>query len=76
MGRIALLWLLLTPVWIAFSFSASSSKIAFLPPALVAVALVFYWFHNQFFLKARISSRLRPHRLLVPHSLQSQWALA
>jgi hypothetical protein len=50
MGRIALLWLLLTPVWIAFSFSASSSKIALLPPALVAVALVFYWLHNQFVL--------------------------
>jgi len=50
MGRITLLWLLLTPVWIAFSFSASSSKIAFLPPALVVVALVFYWLHNQFVL--------------------------
>jgi hypothetical protein len=50
MGRIVLLWLLLTPVWIAFSFSASSSKIAFLPPALVVVALVFYWLHNQFVL--------------------------
>jgi BA14K-like protein len=50
MGRIALLWLLLTPVWIAFSFSASLSKIAFLPPALVAIALVFYWLHDQFVL--------------------------
>jgi hypothetical protein len=50
MGRIALLWLLLTPVWIAFSFSASSSKIALLPPALVAVALGFYWLHDQFVL--------------------------
>jgi BA14K-like protein len=50
MGRIAWLWLLLTPVWIAFSFYASASKIAFIPPALVVVALVFYWLHNQFVL--------------------------
>src|SRR5690348_18479115 len=52
MGRIAWLWLLLTPVWIAFSFYASASKIAFIPPALVVVALVFYWLHNQFVLLA------------------------
>lgn len=50
MGRIALLWLLLTPIWIAFSFYASASKIAFIPPALVVVALVFYWLHNRFVL--------------------------
>jgi hypothetical protein len=50
MGRIALLWLLLTPLWIAFSFSASSSKVAFIPPALVVIALAFHWLHNQFVL--------------------------
>jgi hypothetical protein len=50
MGRIALLWLLLTPLWIAFSFSVSASKIAFLPPALVVVALALYWLHNKFVL--------------------------
>lgn len=50
MGRVALLWLLLTPACIAFSFSASSSKIALLPPALVAIALGFYWLHDQFVL--------------------------
>lgn len=50
MGRIALLWLLLTPLWIAFSFSVSASKMAFLPPALVVVALALYWLHNKFVL--------------------------
>jgi hypothetical protein len=48
MGRIALLWLVLTPLWIAFSFSASTSKVAFIPPALVVIALLFYWLHNKF----------------------------
>jgi BA14K-like protein len=48
MGRIALLWLLLTPLWIAFSFFASTSKVAFAPPALVVIALLFYWLHNKF----------------------------
>ena len=47
MGRIVLLWLLLTPLWIAFSFYASVSKIAFIPPALVVIALVFHWLHKQ-----------------------------
>ena len=47
MGRIALLWLLLTPLWIAFSFSASTSKVALVPPALVIIALLFYWLHNK-----------------------------
>lgn len=50
MGRIALLWLLLTPLWIAFSFSVSASKMAFLPPALVVVALALYWLHDKFVL--------------------------
>jgi len=50
MGRIALLWLLLTPLWIAFSFYASTLKVAFIPPALVVIALVFYWLHNKFVL--------------------------
>ena len=50
MSRIALLWLLLTPLWIAFSFSASASKVAFIPPALVVIALAFYWLHHQFVL--------------------------
>jgi hypothetical protein len=47
MRRIVLLWLVLTPVWIAFSFDASVSEIAFIPPALVVIALVLYWLHKQ-----------------------------
>lgn len=50
MGRVALLWLLLTPLWIAFSYSASATKLAFIPPALVVIALVFYWLHDKFVL--------------------------
>ena len=34
------LWLLLTPIWIIYSSSAGS-KVAFIPPALVLIALVF-----------------------------------
>ncbi len=48
MGRIALFWLVLTPLWIAFSFYASASKIAFIPPALVVVAVALHWLHNKF----------------------------
>jgi len=48
MRRIALLWLILTPPWIAFSFYASTSKIAFAPPALVVIAAVLYWLHQKF----------------------------
>lgn len=47
MRRIVLLWLILTPIWIAFSFYASVSKVAFIPPALVVIALVLYWLHKQ-----------------------------
>ena len=36
------LWLLLTPTWVSYSFLAGSGpKVAFIPPALVLVALVF-----------------------------------
>jgi hypothetical protein len=48
MRRIVLLWLILTPIWIAFSFYASVSKIAFLPPAFVVVAVVLHWLHKHF----------------------------
>jgi BA14K-like protein len=48
MRRILLLWLILTPIWIAFSFYASASKIAFVPPALVVVAVVLHWLHKHF----------------------------
>jgi hypothetical protein len=50
MGRIALLCLVLTPLWIAFSFFASTSKVAFIPPALVVIALILLWLHNKFVL--------------------------
>jgi hypothetical protein len=43
------LWLLLTPVWITYWFSAgSSSKITFGAPALVLMALGFRWLWRQF----------------------------
>src|SRR5690242_9128263 len=48
MRRIVLLWLVLTPLWIAFSFYDSTSKIAFIPPALVVIALVLHWLHRHF----------------------------
>ena len=48
MRRIALLWLVLTPLWIAFSFYASTSKIAFVPPALVVIAAVLHGLHKKF----------------------------
>ena len=48
MRRIVLLWLILTPIWIAFSFYASVSKIAFVPPALFVVAVVLHWLHKHF----------------------------
>jgi hypothetical protein len=48
MRRIVLLWLVLTPLWIAFSFYGSTAKIAFIPPALVVIVLVLYWLHRHF----------------------------
>jgi hypothetical protein len=35
-------WLLLTPIWIAYWYSAGSSEIMFVPPALVLLALAVY----------------------------------
>lgn len=50
MGWIAFaLWLVLTPIWITYWLAAaSSSKIAFIPPALVLAALVLAWLWQQF----------------------------
>src|SRR5436305_9194541 len=48
MRRIVLLWLVLTPLWIAFSFYGSTAKIAFIPPALVVIVLELYWLHRHF----------------------------
>ena len=48
MRRIALLWLVLTPLWIGFSFYASTSKIAFVPPALAVIVAALYWLHAKF----------------------------
>ncbi|MGN6748426.1 MAG: hypothetical protein ACTHJS_07510 [Xanthobacteraceae bacterium] len=48
MRRIVLLWLILTPIWIGFSFYAPASKIAFVPPVLVVVAVVLHWLHQHF----------------------------
>jgi hypothetical protein len=43
------LWLLLTPLWITYwSTAASASKMAFISPALVLIALVFHWLWKRF----------------------------
>jgi BA14K-like protein len=43
------LWLLLTSIWFSYSASAGSgSKLAFIPPALVLLALVFPWLWKLF----------------------------
>jgi hypothetical protein len=64
MRRIALLWLVLTPLWIAFSFYASASKIAFVPPALVVIAAVLHWLHEKFVVAVagEPEPRVRPTR--------------
>ncbi len=71
MGRIALLWLLLTPLWIAFSFYASSSKIAFIPPALAVVAVALHWLHNKFVLLVAGEHEPRAELRLSQDSSQS-----
>src|SRR5262245_66650288 len=53
------LWLLLTSVWISYSASAGSgSKLAFIPPALVLVAVVFPWLWKR--LVVRIAVEFEP----------------
>jgi BA14K-like protein len=43
------LWLLLTPIWITYWLApGSSSKTAFIPPALVLIALAFRWLWKHF----------------------------
>jgi BA14K-like protein len=43
------LWLLLTPIWVTYWVTAgSSSKITFVPPALVLIALAFRWLWKRF----------------------------
>ena len=45
------LWLLLTPIWIRYwSAAGSSTKIAFIPPALVLIALGLRWLWQRFVL--------------------------
>lgn len=55
------LWLLLTPIWITYSLTAgSSSKTAFLPPALVIVALAFRWLWKHFVVLVAGEAEPRP----------------
>jgi hypothetical protein len=55
------LWLLLTPVWISYSSSAGSGpKVAFIPPALVLIALVFDWLWRRLVL--RVAGGFEPPR--------------
>jgi len=44
-----ILWLVLTAIWISYSFLAGSEpKVALIPPALVLIALVFTWLWKRF----------------------------
>jgi hypothetical protein len=74
MRRIALLWLVLTPPWIAFSFYASTSKIAFIPPALVVIAGLLHWLHRKFVIAVagEPEPRARPLRASPSPSRNSQ----
>jgi hypothetical protein len=68
------LWLLLTPIWISYSSSAGSgSKVAFIPPALVLIALVFNWLRRRLVLHfagefepSRSIQWSTPGRLILP----------
>jgi hypothetical protein len=42
------LWLLLTPIWITYWYSAASSKMALIPPAFMLIALALAWLWKQF----------------------------
>ena len=53
------LWLLLTLIWIGYSSSAGSGpRVAFIPPALVLIALVFTWLWKR--LVVRIGGESEP----------------
>jgi BA14K-like protein len=53
------LWLLLTPIWISYSSSAGSGpKVAFIPPALVLIALLSAWLWKR--LVVRIAGEFEP----------------
>ena len=60
------LWLLLTPIWISyFSFAGSGPKVAFIPPALVLIALLFTWLWTRLVLRIAGEfepSHFHPHR--------------
>ena len=53
------LWFLLTPIWIGYSSSAESGpRVAFIPPALALIALVFTWLWER--LVVRIAGEFEP----------------
>jgi hypothetical protein len=53
------LWFLLTPIWIGYSSSAGSGpRVAFIPPALALIALVFTWLWKR--LVVRIAGEFEP----------------
>ena len=55
------LWLLLTPIWISYSSSAGSgAKMAFIPPALVLIALICDWLWRRLVL--RVAGEFEPSR--------------
>jgi hypothetical protein len=60
------LWLLLTSIWISYSFLAGSGpKVAFIPPALVLVALVFTSLWKR--LVVHIAGEFEPSFFFHPH---------
>ena len=53
------LWFLLTPIWIGYSSSAESGpRVAFIPPALALITLVFTWLWER--LVVRIAGESEP----------------
>src|SRR5215469_16454673 len=57
--RWMILWLVLTAIWISYSFLAGSGpKVVLIPPALVLIALVFTWLWKR--LVVRIAGEFEP----------------
>ncbi len=54
------LWLLLTPIWISYSSAELGSKAAFIPPALVLLALALQWLWKR--LVIRVAGEFEPSR--------------
>src|SRR5215469_10528982 len=63
--RWMILWLVLTAIWISYSFLAGSGpKVVLIPPALVLIALVFTWLWKR--LVVRIAGEFEPSHFHPP----------